>query len=176
MLLLTKLRPPPLKSHTVPRERLLRRLRSGIDRRVCLIACPAGFGKTSLLAQWSAQEAGARSEAWVTVDADDNDPVLLWTHVVTALRGALPALDATPDWISASGLTSLFLPRLVNSLYYAGDVLLVLDDVHRLTDRAAAGSLAWFIEHSPLEPTVRPVYEDRSSFQAGSVARQRRVV
>jgi LuxR family transcriptional regulator, maltose regulon positive regulatory protein len=44
--------------------------------RLSLVACPAGFGKTTLLAAWREVEAVRRPVAWLTVDEGDNDPVV----------------------------------------------------------------------------------------------------
>ena len=86
----TKLHPPPVREETIPRERLLERLRSGSDRRLTLVACPAGFGKTTLLAAWREAEAARKPVAWLTLDEGDNDPVVLWSHAIEALRRASP--------------------------------------------------------------------------------------
>ena len=86
----TKLRPPPVREQSIPRERLLERLRSGSDRRLTLVACPAGFGKTTLLSAWYEAEAARRLVAWLTLDEGDNDPVVLWSHAIGALRPREP--------------------------------------------------------------------------------------
>jgi hypothetical protein len=52
ILLVTKLHPPFVPAQTIARERLFERLRGGIRRRLTLVACPAGFGKSTLLAAW----------------------------------------------------------------------------------------------------------------------------
>ena len=83
----TKLHPPSVREQTIPRERLLERLRSGSDRRLTLVACPAGFGKTTLLAAWREAEAARKPVAWLTLDEGDNDPVVLWS---LCDRGAPP--------------------------------------------------------------------------------------
>ena len=88
----TKLHPPSVRELTIPRERLLERLRSGSDCRLTLVACPAGFGKTTLLAAWREAEAARKPVGWLTLDEGDNDPVVLWTHAIEALRRASPAV------------------------------------------------------------------------------------
>ena len=60
VLLVTKLHPPSVPAQTVARERLFERLRDGRGRRLTLVACPAGFGKSTLLAAWREQR-GARA-------------------------------------------------------------------------------------------------------------------
>ena len=92
VLVATKLRPPPVRDQVVPRERLTERLRTGSGRGLSLVACPAGFGKTTLLAAWHKAEAAHKPMAWLTLDEDDDDPVVLWSYVIEALRGVCPAI------------------------------------------------------------------------------------
>ncbi len=147
ILLVTKLHPPFVSAQTVARERLLTRLRE--HRPLTLVACPAGFGKSTLLAAWRAEEEWAgRPVAWVTLDEGDDDAVVLWSHVIAALCGALPALDhdALAALAVSAPVREVVLPRLVNALAEAGEVALVLDDLHRLSDVSA---VAWFAAHLP---------------------------
>ena len=58
------------------------------------MACPAGFGKSTLLAAWREADAGERPMAWVTLDEGDNDVVVFWSHVLEALGQTCPGLDA----------------------------------------------------------------------------------
>src|SRR3989304_512438 len=51
-LLSTKLAPPQLRAPFVPREALLDRLSDGVEQKLTLISAPAGFGKTTLVAEW----------------------------------------------------------------------------------------------------------------------------
>ena len=146
----TKLRPPPVREQSIPRERLLERLRSGSDRRLTLVACPAGFGKTTLLSAWYEAEAARRPVAWLTLDEGDNDPVVLWSHAIGALRRANP--DVAKSASASSVVTpviDLVLPRLVNELDGQGEITLILDDFHRVSSEPARASVRWFIEHAP---------------------------
>jgi LuxR family transcriptional regulator, maltose regulon positive regulatory protein len=90
ILLVTKLHPPSVPAQTVVRERLFDRLRDGRGLKLSLVACPAGFGKSTLLAAWREREARDRPVAWVTLDEGDNDPVVLWSHVIEALGRVCP--------------------------------------------------------------------------------------
>ena len=147
----TKLRPPPVREQSIPRERLLERLRSGSDRRLTLVACPAGFGKTSLLSAWYEAEAARRPVAWLTLDEGDNDPVVLWSHAIGALRRANSdvAKSASAQSVVAP-VIDLVLPRLVNELDGQGEITLIMDDFHRVSSEPARASVRWFIEHAPL--------------------------
>jgi LuxR family maltose regulon positive regulatory protein len=149
-LLLTKLHPPPVREQTVGRERLIERLRPRAGVKLAVVAAPAGCGKTTLLAAWRDAEARNRPVAWVTLDQGDNDPVVLWSHVLEALRRVCPGVQAhAPNLGGGTRVTEVVLPRLVNELTEQGEIALVLDDFHRLGDSPGRESLAWFIEHAP---------------------------
>ena len=83
-LLESKLRPPHGRAGTVPRSQLIDLLEpeSGAVPVIFISAGP-GWGKTTLLTQWAARS--QRPFAWVSVDANDNDPIVLLTYVATAL-------------------------------------------------------------------------------------------
>jgi LuxR family maltose regulon positive regulatory protein len=151
ILIATKLYPPAVRDQTVPRERLVARLGSGSGLRLSLVACPAGFGKTTLLAAWREAEATRRPVAWLTVDEGDNDPVVFWSHVIEALRRACPGIGGpvSPELAGAAPIVGVVLPRLVNALFGQGPVTLILDDFHRLSAGAARESVAWFVDHAP---------------------------
>jgi LuxR family transcriptional regulator, maltose regulon positive regulatory protein len=150
ILVATKLRPPPVREQSIPRERLLERLRSGSDRRLTLVACPAGFGKTSLLSAWYEAEAARRLVAWLTLDEGDNDPVVLWSHAIGALRRANPDVATSASVSSVvAPVIDLVLPRLVNELDGQDEITLIVDDFHRVSSEAARASVRWFIEHAP---------------------------
>ena len=146
----TKLRPPPVRKQSIPRERLQECLRSGSDRRLTLVACPAGFGKTTLLSAWYEAEAARRLVAWLTLDEGDNDPVVLWSHAIGALRRVNPDVaKSTSSHSLVAPVIDLVLPRLVNELDGQGEITLILDDFHRVSSEPARVSVRWFIEHAP---------------------------
>ncbi len=81
-LLESKLRPPHGRAGTVARSQLIDLLEPGAVPVVFISAGP-GWGKTTLLTQWAARS--QRPFAWVSVDANDNDPIVLLTYVAAAL-------------------------------------------------------------------------------------------
>jgi LuxR family maltose regulon positive regulatory protein len=85
-----KLRPPAPRRGAIQRTALLNGLRREAARVVAVIA-PAGYGKTTLLAQWAA--ADSRRVAWLSIDAHDNDAIVLLKHVVAAVAAG-EALDS----------------------------------------------------------------------------------
>jgi LuxR family maltose regulon positive regulatory protein len=97
VLLATKLYVPGPQPGFVARPRLLEWLEEGLARGLLLVCAPAGFGKTSLLADWARR--GGRPVAWLSLDEADNDPARFWRHVVAAGPGALG--DRPAAWPAA---------------------------------------------------------------------------
>jgi LuxR family maltose regulon positive regulatory protein len=159
---LTKLHPPTARSQWVARGRLIERLRAEPGVRLTVVVAPAGGGKTTLLGAWQEIEAARRPVGWVTLDEGDNDPVVLWSHALEALRRLCPALDAvrSPEIVGAARITDAFLPDLVNGLTEQGDAALVLDDFHRVLSRPSRDSVAWLVEHAP--PSFQLVVSTRT--------------
>jgi ATP/maltotriose-dependent transcriptional regulator MalT len=150
-LLATKLHVPGPQPGFVARPRLLERLEEGLARGLLLVCAPAGFGKTSLLANWARR--GQRPVAWLSLDEGDNDPARFWRHVVAALDRARPGIAeqvapllGPPAPASFEGLVT----ALINQLATQPDqVVLVLDDYHLVDARPVHASLGFLLEHRP---------------------------
>lgn len=144
----SKLAIPVERPGHVHRTALVNRLRTARNARLVSIAAPAGYGKSTLLAQWAARD--RRPFAWVSVDHRDNDPVVLLTHVAAAVDG-IEALDPGVFRSLAAGEGSIWatpLPRLaaaLNSLQ--APLVLVLDDVHELHERDCLDALSALALH-----------------------------
>src|SRR3954451_14543714 len=95
-LLQTKFFVPRSRRGLVPRPRLSERLDRGVASTLMIVSAPAGFGKTTLLAEWLAAGSGSpdseRVAAWLALDPGDNDPVTFWTYVVAALQRMAPGV------------------------------------------------------------------------------------
>jgi LuxR family maltose regulon positive regulatory protein len=77
----------------VSRSRLQEKLDAGISARVILVSAPAGFGKTTLVAEWTKN--AQLPVCWYTIDESDNAPGRFFGYLVAALRTMDPALGAT---------------------------------------------------------------------------------
>jgi LuxR family maltose regulon positive regulatory protein len=157
-LLATKLHAPRRRRGLLPRPRLHARLGRGWESPLTLVSAPAGFGKSTALAEWlGAVPAEGRSVAWLSLDERDNDPALFWTYLVTALQTA-----AAPVGLSALALlqspqspTDAVLATLVNDLTAVeDDVVLVLDDYHLIGAREVHAGMAFLVEHLPAQVHV----------------------
>src|SRR5476649_969710 len=119
-LLETKLHVPRWRRGLVARPRLSERLSSGAEATLTLVSAPAGFGKTTLLAEWVAAAAvDGRSTAWLSLDQRDNDPARFWAYLVAALRAAAqgPGGDALSHLQSPEPPTEAGLAALLNDLH-----------------------------------------------------------
>lgn len=143
--LVTKLHAPVVRDQTVVRQRLLDALQPRPAIKLTVVAAPAGYGKSTLLAMWRELEASRRSAAWVTLDERDNDPVVLWLHIMEALTRACAGVAeyASSALLAGAPLEEVVLPRLVNDLADADDVALILDDFHRLSNAATRHGVRW---------------------------------
>lgn len=126
-----------VRDQMVPRDRLLERLRGGSGHGLSLVVSPAGCGKTTLLAAWREVEASRRPVGWLTLDDGDDDPVVLWSYVIEAVRRVHPGdgESGLTAVVAAASIVDVVLPRWVNELAEQGDTVLILDDYHRLSDR-----------------------------------------
>ncbi len=152
VLLATKLTAPALRPHLISRAALVQALWAGDGRKLTLLDAPAGWGKTTLLAQWIAPERERNEVAWLSLDLADNDPARFWTYVVTALQKARPGLDTRAVELIGvnAGLQQVVLPTLLNALASLDErILLILDDYHVVTNRAIHEEMAFFIELVP---------------------------
>ena len=152
----TKLEIPALRAGLVAREDLVRTLVGNPLARLTLVSAPAGSGKTTLVAQWHASPDEDRRFAWLSLDPEDNDPVRFWDCVIAALARVQPGLGGRAHAaLHAPGTspTMVVLPLLINELAELDEpVVLVLDDLHLITDRDIHRSLAYLIDRAP--PTL----------------------
>jgi LuxR family maltose regulon positive regulatory protein len=147
-----KIHRPPTRPTWVRRDRLLDALDEVVRRPVTLVTAPAGYGKTTLLAQWLA-EAEDLPTAWLSLDSGDNDPNRLWSHVAVALGRAGCALPA-PAWQVGVEVGPTFartlLPALVNALTaMPDDIVLVLDDFDCVREHACHEQVQHLIANLP---------------------------
>src|SRR5687767_13725688 len=155
-LLTTKLHIPRRVDGLVERSALLGQLDAIRTRRLTLMSAPAGFGKTTLLADWAART--GFPTAWLSVDANDNDPQRFISYVIAAFRTVAPEFgerlqqavqrDTAPP-------SENVLAQLVNELAsIEHDLLLVLDDYHIVTNDAVHQMVLFILEHAPAQVHV----------------------
>jgi LuxR family maltose regulon positive regulatory protein len=153
-----KLQIPEPHFPVLRRRRITSLLDQATRNRVTLISGPAGAGKTVACATWAAAPPQARRVVWLTLDTEDQQ-AWFWAYVCAGLARlrSIPAesLRSLED-VSPDG----FPLRLVEAAQtFTEPVILVLDDIHELTDTAVLGGIDLLVRHAP--STLRLVLSAR---------------
>jgi LuxR family transcriptional regulator, maltose regulon positive regulatory protein len=150
-LLATKLTIPRVRHDSLARSRLLEALDEAVNRELTLVCTPAGFGKTTLLADWAHRS--RRPVGWLSLDPGDSDPVRFWRYVVAALdRAGVPVADQVRPLLERSRGTSItdLITAAINAIEIApDDVALVLDDYHTVESPTVHETVAFLLGHLP---------------------------
>ncbi len=124
-----KIQVPAPRPGSVFRTALVNRLRAGRGHTAVSLVAPAGYGKTTLLAQLADRD--DRAFAWVSLDERDNDPIVLMRHVAAALDGCEPLTRDVGRALRSPGdsIWTAAVPRLAGSLAAVSSrTVLVLDN------------------------------------------------
>ena len=171
-LLRTKLYIPPLRPNWVPRPRLIERLNQGLQlgHKLTLISAPAGFGKTTLIAEWGLQIVKKNPQSairdpqlcWLSLDEKDSDPARFLAYFITALQTldlSVPEGSKDTD-LGESLLAALQSPQppppesiltvLLNEITAVSKhIIFVLDDYHLIDSLAVDNALTFLLDHLP---------------------------
>ncbi|MBL8119060.1 MAG: tetratricopeptide repeat protein [Anaerolineae bacterium] len=119
----------------IHRPRLIELLQTAVQYKVILVTAPPGYGKTTLIRQFT--ESAAFPAAWHTIEARERDVLSLHTHSLRALSAVFPQLASLPSRreLSATELAAI----VTEGLHEQGvtDFFYVLDDVHELMGATA---------------------------------------
>ncbi len=165
-LLATKFYRPPPRAKMVTRPRILDRLNADLyqkcrfNRKLTLVAAPAGYGKTTLISEWI-EEIGPRDAspplrdavAWLSLDEGDNDPARFLAYLINAIhqvndeigQPALSMLESPQPPATESMLVSL-----INDI--AGcpsPLLLILDDYHAIQATSIHQQVTFLLDRIP---------------------------
>ena len=156
-LLETKLHVPKPHAGLVHRSRLSEALARGTSSKLTLVSAPPGFGKSTIVAEWVGARAGVERAAWLSLDADDNDPVLFWRYVVAALQTARPDVgrEAAVALEPPEPRVDQAMRSVLNDLAaLAQGVVLVLDDFHVIDRPEIHDTVAYLIDRLPAHAHV----------------------
>jgi LuxR family maltose regulon positive regulatory protein len=157
-ILATKLYVPHPCPYLVHRPRLIQRLQHGPERSLILLSAPAGFGKSTLLADWLT--CSARPVAWLSLESQDNEPRRFLSYLIAALQSydphlglsALAFLNSLPSVPSVAIETVLTL--LINDLLMRRTddqepIVLILDNYQVITTSLVHSALSFVLDHLP---------------------------
>ena len=156
----SKLRPPSSRPGTVRRTGLVDRLLASSEVPVVSIAAPPGYGKSALLSQWA--EDTPRRVAWVSIEAEDNDPAVLLAYIAAALDRIQPIdIDIlrtrAPPGTSVAATVARRVAATMSGM--VDPVTLVLDHTELLHNHQCRDAIAELAIHVP--PTGQLVVASR---------------
>lgn len=151
----TKLHIPETNGRLVTRSHLFRHLHEGLNTKLTLVTAPAGYGKTTLLSEWS--KTIEIKVAWVSLDWHDNNPIHFWKLITESLKRISPPfaeqlkLHYSDEDKDQTGDTSIKI--LLNLLHrISEEIVLICDDFQIVDNDIVLGGVNYFFEHLP--PTV----------------------
>ncbi len=150
-LLRTKLHIPSVRTDLVPRPRLVHCLNESVKGKMTVILAPAGFGKTTLLADWIPQS--NHPVGWYSLDEDDNDAARFLHYFIAAVQTLDVRLGESAHGLFQSSQSPSLKPvmtGLINEMASFPDTfVMVLDDYHVINRSAIHDGLEFLIEHRP---------------------------
>ena len=169
-LITTKFNIPPFQPNLISRSRLLNRLQDGLwqaggfTRKLSLVSAPAGYGKTTLIAEFCQQLQASdhpvmddieSDVCWLSLEEADNDQVRFLTYFIAALKKVEGTTgDTALGMLQSPQIPPLevYLGTLVNDIArFSNPVLFVIDDYHLIHTPAIHQMLNFILEHQPFQ-------------------------
>lgn len=151
MLLASKYSLPDCPEHTLQRPRLLSILQQSQSDQLLLVTAPAGYGKTTLIASWAAEQ--DNPVAWVSLDGGDNEPGQFCRYLVESVHRATGnGLPETGKILAAqpNPAPSLIISQMLAELrHLPSELRIVLDDYHQIDNLAVHDATRFLLRHAP---------------------------
>ncbi|MDA8222598.1 MAG: LuxR C-terminal-related transcriptional regulator [Desulfitobacterium hafniense] len=150
-MLKAKLQAPIVNQRIISREQLQRKFRRVQECHLTLVTAPAGSGKTTAVLEWLGK--CDLPWAWLSLDGGDNQPVTFWRYVCAALDKIVGGIAKDTEYVWASSemvKAHIHLNILIDRLAEAPtDFLLVLDDLHEITEPSILKGLSYLMDYLP---------------------------
>jgi LuxR family maltose regulon positive regulatory protein len=151
-LLITKLQIPRQPPYTIQRAGLVDAFEAGLPQyKLILLSAPAGYGKTTQLAQWA--HASRFPLAWLSIDEEDNDLIRFLRYLLEGWEQVQPEVSERPLGLllnARSPETDAVLSTFINAASESHDrIVFVLDDYHLIKEKAIHQALAFLLDHAP---------------------------
>jgi LuxR family transcriptional regulator, maltose regulon positive regulatory protein len=162
VLLATKVQVPAQPHHVIRRAHLVDALEQGVPRhKLTLVSAPAGYGKTTLLAQWACSS--RLTVAWLSVEEAENDVAHFFRYLLAAWEKAQPGVKDSPLGLLLGAMmpdSEAVLTAFINvANEMSGHTIFVLDDYHVIKDSSIHQALTFLLDHLP--PTLHFVLAGR---------------
>lgn len=151
----SKLTRPGRLHNAIVRPRVLDILHNATCYKLVLFRSPAGYGKTTMAAQWLADKPHV---GWYSIDDSDNDPFRFLNYFLQAINKATdqscPNAQKLAEKRQFSSIHSLFSEVFTEMAHYHQECYVVLDDYHLLSDDEIHEAMRFFIKHMPDNMTL----------------------
>ena len=139
---------PP--AHAVDRPGLRRQLDEVSEHPLTVIVAPAGSGKSVLLAQWALTHPELKF-VWLDVGAADDDPVRFSNRLLSGLAAINADFAGLGSLVSINGegLGDALLEELAAQMIDLPEVVIILDDLHHLSNSTLIADLGRLVELLP---------------------------
>jgi len=150
-LLSTKIYIPTPRQGIISRRKLIDQLDTGRESKLILVSAPAGYGKTTLLAEWIEQR--SFQVGWVSLNEQDNELRRFFSYITGSLSTITNTIDESIlTYLKDQNPVSIttFLSLLINQVSASSkSIFLVLDDYHSITNPDIHQSLSYLLENLP---------------------------
>ena len=153
-LIKAKIQHPITQKQIIQRSHLYGQLDEGLQRKITLVSAPAGYGKTTLVADWITTR--SLEAAWLTLDTSENILIRFWLYFVKVLQLKYRRIGELLE-NQLTGLKTInqydieqTLINLVNEFAEIGsEFIIVLDDFQVISDRVILETVCFFLDYMP---------------------------
>lgn len=146
----SKLTRPGRLHNAIVRPRVLELLQKAPCYKLVLFRSPAGYGKTTMAAQWLADKPNV---GWYSIDESDNDPFRFMNYLLQAMNKATqqscPNAQKLAERRQFSSPYSLFSEVFAEISQFDQECFVVLDDYHLISDDEIHEAMRFFLKHMP---------------------------
>lgn len=141
----------PKTGKVIFRDQLIETLNSALYSKIILVSAPAGYGKTTLLAQWA--EKCPSKTVWISLEESESDPSSFLFYLIAALQTVISHCGKSElPLLSMPGKTPVdqIIIALINTIIdYREPFTLVLDDYHLVENESTNHILSYLLYHKP---------------------------
>ncbi|MEZ8194174.1 HTH-type transcriptional regulator MalT [Vibrio cortegadensis] len=146
----SKLTRPGRLHNAIVRPRVLDLLQQAPFYKLVLFRSPAGYGKTTMAAQWLSDKPNV---GWYSIDDSDNDTFRFINYLLQSINKATqqscPNSQVLAERRQFSSLHSLFSEVFAEMSTFHQECYLVLDDYHLITNDEIHEAMRFFLKHMP---------------------------
>jgi LuxR family maltose regulon positive regulatory protein len=155
MWITSKLNRPSRLHNSITRSRVLEQLQDAAFHKLVLFRSPAGYGKTTMVAQWLKDN---DQVGWFNIDETDNDTFRFVNYFIQAINKVTEQSclnsQALAERRQYSSLPTLFSELFAELASYTEEFYLVLDDYHCINNDEIHEGLRFFLKYMPNNCTI----------------------